>query len=164
MLSKSAARTMDSYWRWWVVHLWVEGVWELIMGALLAAGYAAAVSAQIASSPDKSQITTTVQQELTKSFASASSVANQVSPENASKIIAGAKAGFIDGADWAYTAGIIAILLGAVLVFFLFPKKDGEQALLAQYQEEDTAAHAAPVGASPSAQTGTVEDSTTAPP
>jgi nitric oxide reductase subunit B len=28
-------QTVDSYWRWWVVHLWVEGVWELIMGALL---------------------------------------------------------------------------------------------------------------------------------
>jgi len=29
-------QTMDSYFRWWVVHLWVEGVWELIMGAILA--------------------------------------------------------------------------------------------------------------------------------
>lgn len=29
------SQTMDSYWRWWVVHLWVEGVWELIMGAML---------------------------------------------------------------------------------------------------------------------------------
>ncbi len=28
-------QTHDSYWRWWVVHLWVEGVWELIMGAIL---------------------------------------------------------------------------------------------------------------------------------
>lgn len=28
-------QTIDSYWRWWVVHLWVEGVWELIMGAML---------------------------------------------------------------------------------------------------------------------------------
>jgi nitric oxide reductase subunit B len=28
-------QTMDSYWRWWVVHLWVEGVWELILGGLL---------------------------------------------------------------------------------------------------------------------------------
>ncbi|MCA9544742.1 MAG: cbb3-type cytochrome c oxidase subunit I, partial [Myxococcales bacterium] len=26
----------DSYYRWWVVHLWVEGVWELIMGGLVA--------------------------------------------------------------------------------------------------------------------------------
>ena len=28
-------QTLDSFYRWWVVHLWVEGVWELIMGALL---------------------------------------------------------------------------------------------------------------------------------
>lgn len=31
----TASQTVDSYWRWWVVHLWVEGVWELIMGAIL---------------------------------------------------------------------------------------------------------------------------------
>jgi nitric oxide reductase subunit B len=30
------SQTVDSFWRWWVVHLWVEGVWELIMGAILA--------------------------------------------------------------------------------------------------------------------------------
>lgn len=29
-------QTVDSYFRWWVVHLWVEGVWELIMGSILA--------------------------------------------------------------------------------------------------------------------------------
>lgn len=27
---------LDKFWWWWVVHLWVEGVWELIMGAMLA--------------------------------------------------------------------------------------------------------------------------------
>ena len=26
----------DKFYWWWVVHLWVEGVWELIMGAMLA--------------------------------------------------------------------------------------------------------------------------------
>ncbi len=31
----TSSQTMDSYWRWWVVHLWVEGVWELILGAML---------------------------------------------------------------------------------------------------------------------------------
>ena len=30
------SQTMDSFFRWWVVHLWVEGVWELIMGGILA--------------------------------------------------------------------------------------------------------------------------------
>ncbi len=29
------SQVMDSYFRWWVVHLWVEGVWELIMGAIM---------------------------------------------------------------------------------------------------------------------------------
>jgi len=28
-------QTTDSFYRWWVVHLWVEGVWELIMGGIL---------------------------------------------------------------------------------------------------------------------------------
>ena len=27
---------VDKFWWWWVVHLWVEGVWELILGSLLA--------------------------------------------------------------------------------------------------------------------------------
>jgi nitric oxide reductase subunit B len=29
------SQVLDSYFRWWVVHLWVEGVWELIMGSIL---------------------------------------------------------------------------------------------------------------------------------
>ncbi|MDP2316378.1 MAG: cbb3-type cytochrome c oxidase subunit I [Pseudomonadota bacterium] len=29
------SQVYDSYFRWWVVHLWVEGVWELIMGGIL---------------------------------------------------------------------------------------------------------------------------------
>jgi len=29
-------QALDSFFRWWVVHLWVEGVWELIMGGILA--------------------------------------------------------------------------------------------------------------------------------
>jgi len=29
------SQVIDSYFRWWVVHLWVEGVWELIMGGIL---------------------------------------------------------------------------------------------------------------------------------
>jgi nitric oxide reductase subunit B len=30
------SQTLDSFYRWYVVHLWVEGVWELIMGGILA--------------------------------------------------------------------------------------------------------------------------------
>ena len=30
------SQVLDSFFRWWVVHLWVEGVWELIMGGIMA--------------------------------------------------------------------------------------------------------------------------------
>jgi nitric oxide reductase subunit B len=33
---KFDSQVLDSFFRWWVVHLWVEGVWELIMGGILA--------------------------------------------------------------------------------------------------------------------------------
>ena len=32
---KPANMTVDNYYWWWVVHLWVEGVWELIMASFL---------------------------------------------------------------------------------------------------------------------------------
>lgn len=32
---KPANMTVDKYYWWWVVHLWVEGVWELIMASFL---------------------------------------------------------------------------------------------------------------------------------
>jgi MFS transporter, DHA2 family, multidrug resistance protein len=114
-------------------------IMQSILGALLTAGYAAAVSAAIAAAPDKEHITDNTATQLTKSFAGAEDVAAQ-HPQYAAAITAGAKSSFLDGADWAYTAGIVAILLGAVLVFFLFPKKYDEERLLTQYHAEDTSA------------------------
>jgi MFS transporter, DHA2 family, multidrug resistance protein len=111
---------------------------QSVFGALLTAGYAAAVSAAIAASPQGQQITDSVRNELTKSFASAADTAQQY-PDYAAQIVEGAKSSFLSGADWAYTAGIIAILVGATIVFFLFPTKESEQRLLAAYQAEDTA-------------------------
>ena len=69
---------------------------------------------------------------------SAANTAEQY-PHYSKQIIAGAKQSFVDGQHWAYAAGIIAIVLGAAIVFFLFPKKADEERLLAQYQAEDTA-------------------------
>jgi hypothetical protein len=57
-------------------------------------------------------------------------------------VIAGAKTAFLHGDQWAYTAGVVAILVGAVLVFFCFPKKQEEERLLAAYHAEDTASAA----------------------
>jgi DHA2 family multidrug resistance protein-like MFS transporter len=111
-------------------------IMQSILGALLTAGYASAVGAAVASSPDKDKITENIQSELTKSFASAESVANQY-PQYATQITAAAKSSFLQGDDWAYTAGIVAIVLGAALVFFCFPRKEQEEELLAAYHAED---------------------------
>jgi hypothetical protein len=54
-----------------------------------------------------------------------------------------AKESFLHGADWAYAAGILAICAGAALVYFMFPKNDDEQRLLAEYHEIDTRPSAA---------------------
>jgi DHA2 family multidrug resistance protein-like MFS transporter len=123
-------------------------IMQSILGALLTAGYAAAVAAAIAAAPNKEQISDSVEVQLQKSFAGAEQVAEQY-PQYADAITAGAKSSFLDGADWAYTAGIVAILLGATLVFFLFPKKQEEQELLAEYQAEDTGIGDARVATSP---------------
>jgi MFS transporter, DHA2 family, multidrug resistance protein len=109
---------------------------QSIMGALLTAGYAAAAAASIAASGR--DLTDSVQNELTKSFAGAEAIAAQ-HPQYASQITAAAKKAFLQGDQWAYTAGIVAILVGAAIVFFLFPKRDVEERLLAEYRAEDAA-------------------------
>jgi MFS family permease len=111
-------------------------IMQSILGALLAAGYAAAFTAAIASAPNAQQVSDSVESQLTKSFASAEATAQQY-PQYTSQITAAAKASFLSGDQWAYTAGIVAIILGAVLVFFMFPKKDDEQRLLVAYHAED---------------------------
>jgi len=110
-------------------------IMQSIFGALLTAGYAAAAGAAITASGK--HVSDSVQSQLTKSFAGADEVAAEY-PQYASQIIAGAKASFLHGDQWAYTAGLVAVALGALLVFTRFPKKAEEQSLLAAYAAEDT--------------------------
>jgi EmrB/QacA subfamily drug resistance transporter len=111
-------------------------IMQSILGALLTAGYASAVSAEIANAPNKQALTDNVQSELTKSFSSAAQTAERY-PAYSQQIIAGAKTAFLQGDTWAYAAGAIAVALGALLVFFAFPKHEAEMRLLAQYHAAD---------------------------
>jgi hypothetical protein len=120
-------------------------IMQSIFGALLTAGYAAAAGAMVSSSGKN--ITSSTQAELTKSFASAADTAARYPPSVQDSIVTGAKTAFLQGDQWAYLAGIVAVLLGATLVFFLFPKRDEERRLLAAYHAQDTG-----VGAHPPAE------------
>jgi MFS transporter, DHA2 family, multidrug resistance protein len=113
-------------------------IMQSILGAFLTAGYASAISAEIAAAPNKSQLTNNVQAELEKSFSSAADTAERY-PQYAHAITSGAKTAFLQGDQNAYLAGIVAILLGAILVFFLFPRMSRERRLLEEYAQEDAA-------------------------
>jgi MFS transporter, DHA2 family, multidrug resistance protein len=111
-------------------------IMQSIFGALLTAGYASAFTSKIAASPNADQVSANVQSQLTKSFASAADIAQRY-PQYSEQIITAAKSSFLSGADWAYAAGIMAIVIGAVIVFFLFPGREQESQLLADYHSED---------------------------
>jgi hypothetical protein len=72
------------------------------------------------------------------SYAGAADTAAQY-PQYATQITAAAKEAFLAGDQWAYLAGIIAVLLGAALVFLKFPRHDEEIRLLTEYHTQDTA-------------------------
>src|SRR3954471_18949054 len=122
-------------------------IMQSIFGALLAAGYAAAAGALIASSGK--DVTASTEAELTKSFSSAANTASSYPPSVQENIITGARTAFLHGDQWAYLAGIVAILLGAILVFFVFPRKEEEQEFLERYRAEDAAPSTRPTDAEP---------------
>ncbi len=120
-----------------------------IFGALLTAGYTAAMAAAIADSPDADQISSSTQAQLQLSFASAEDIASQY-PQYATQITEAARQSFLDGADKAYGAGIIAILVGGALVFVMFPRHDREKELLTEYHAEDARRQVEPTAPAPS--------------
>ena len=118
-----------------------------VFGALLTAGYASAMGAAIAGSG--THVTDSTQAQLQLSFASAENLAAK-HPANADQILAAAKESFLDGDQWAYTAALVAVLVGMSLVFFVFPRKDEEEALRAAYRAQDAADTPAPPTSPPS--------------
>jgi DHA2 family multidrug resistance protein-like MFS transporter len=113
-------------------------IMQSLFGALLTAGYAAAATTAIANSPYSARVSSDVQSELTRSFSSAADTAQRY-PQYADQIIVAARTAFLHGDRWAYLAGILAVLLGAGLVFFFFPKLRDERRLLEEYHRRDTA-------------------------
>jgi MFS family permease len=111
-------------------------IFTAAFGALLAAGYASTMTAAIAAAPQAAEVSPTVTDQLTMSYAGAEAVAEQY-PQYASQITEAAKASFLDGDDEAYLAGILAVLVGAALVFFVFPKADREREVLAEFHRID---------------------------
>jgi MFS family permease len=112
-------------------------IMQSIFGALLTAGYAATAAAAVAAAPNSASVNANVESELTKSFSSAAATAKHY-PQYAPQIVAAAKTAFLQGDQWAYLAGILAVLVGAALVALFFPGMAREHQLLAAYRESDS--------------------------
>jgi len=113
-------------------------VMQSILGAILTAGYALEFSKTIAGSPQASSISESVQSELEKSFSSASLTAERY-PQYSDQIVAAAKQSFVQGQALAYTVGVVAIAIGAIIVWRFFPDHERELKLLDEFAKEDTA-------------------------
>ena len=107
-----------------------------IFGAFLTAGYASAMGTAISGSGQ--DVTATTQSMLQLSYASAADMATQY-PQYANEILTAAKTAFLDGDQLAYLAGLVAVVIGLTVTFFLFPRKDREVALHAEYHVTDEA-------------------------
>ncbi len=114
-------------------------VMQSVLGVLLTLGYGSAMAAAVVNSPDAARVTGQIQTQLQKSFAGAQAVGEQY-PQYANAVGSAARAAFLQGANWAYAAGIVAILIGAAVTWFCYPAKAGEQEALAGYEKDDRAA------------------------
>lgn len=111
-------------------------VMQSVLGVLLTLGYATAMGSAIAGAPNADQINDTVQTQLQKSFSGAESVARQY-PQYADAIESAARGAFLQGANWAYAAGILAMVVGALVAWFCYPDKSGESRDLHEYAAQD---------------------------
>lgn len=111
-------------------------IMQSLLGAILSAAYASAIVSQIqsASSQTQAEVTTGISEALQRSYGSAEQLAAKY-PEYSQQIIEAARVSFLSGADWAYAAGIITMILGMFIVVFFFPKREREIELYAKYAQ-----------------------------
>jgi len=118
-------------------------IMQAIMGTMLTFGYAAALATSIKDSPNASQVSASTETTLLQSFTGAEQVATQY-PQYQEQIISAATESFMSGSNWAYAAGVIASILGALLVALRFPGKAAEAQLTTEYQKQDAATSTQP--------------------
>jgi MFS transporter, DHA2 family, multidrug resistance protein len=123
-----------------------------IFGAILTAGYASAMGQAISASGQN--VTEATQSQLQLSYAGAANLA-AANPEFADQILSAARSSFLAGDQLAYVAGLIAVLVGATLVFLFYPRKDDEERVRTAYLAADSPDRR-DVGAAPAGETAPV--------
>jgi len=97
------------------------------------------MAAAIGTSAEASKVTQQTSAALQDSFASAATLAERY-PTFTQEIIAAARDSFLAGANWAYAAGAVAVVLGALLVATCYPGRTRERRLLDSYAAAESTA------------------------
>ena len=115
-------------------------IMQSIFGALLTAGYAAAVGGGDRRRAEQRAGHRQRPEPSSRSRSPAPRPSPQQYPQYATQITAAAKQSFLDGDQWAYTAGDRrGPARRGCSSSSCFPRKDEEERLLAEYHAEDTA-------------------------
>jgi MFS family permease len=113
-------------------------IMQSILGALLTAGFVAAMAGAVAGSPEPTRSAP-----ASRPSSRSRSPAPRPSPSSTRSTPARSppppRRGSWTGPTGPTPPGIVAILVGAALVFFLFPRQRQEEELLRRYHAEDTA-------------------------
>jgi len=117
-------------------------IMQSVMGTLLVVRYASDIRSAFDSAPasEQQQLSEQAQAQLQSSFAGAEAVAKNAPSADASALIEAARVAFTDGSNLAFAFALLAVIVGFSLVTFLFPKKDQELALEAQYEAQSSSA------------------------
>ena len=118
---------------------------QAFMGAVLAGAYAVRISKDLSALPasEASKVSQATAEQLTSSFEGAQSVASQYSGSTAQTILDSAAVAFTEGKSGAMGIALILTLLGLLLVLFVYPRREAEEAYYEKVQAESAAAPAA---------------------
>jgi EmrB/QacA subfamily drug resistance transporter len=106
-------------------------LFQSIMGAVLAAGYAASFDSQLAATSGADQITTATKETLTRSYSGAVEIADKY-PQYKAEILNAGQQAFVDGSHLGFAVGVAGALLAIAITWFFFPRQAAELATYAK--------------------------------
>jgi DHA2 family multidrug resistance protein-like MFS transporter len=117
-------------------------LFQAVMGTLLAVEYTSYFTKAFAALPPQQaqQLSQQAAATISQSFAGAEQVAKQFPQAEAQQLVAAAQQAFVDGKTAAILFAVIASLIGLVVVWFLYPNKQDEEATYARVAGQDPAA------------------------
>lgn len=116
-------------------------IMQSIMGTLLVVKYSSDITSavQAATPQQQSELSASAITLMSQSFTGAQQVAQGLPGNGPTLLMNAAKSAFSDGSNVAYAFALLAVIVGLLLVAFLYPGKQKEAQILAEYASEEAA-------------------------